>query len=329
MENKKVALGQFFTKHTSWAKPQIVSFIQSLINEGFETIVDPFAGGGDLLNFAVKNLKNIKEVKGYDIDESLEWEINDSLCNIPVHENAIILTNPPYLASYSAKRKGMSVYSKVEKYFLNNSFEDLYQVALNEMLEKYGYVVAIIPETFINSSFPKDRLKMVTILESEPFEDTECPVCVACFVKEKTKPEEVLFYKNNTYSCSYEHLLNVKKTPSGKVEMKFNSPIGKIALKAVDNTKNGDVIKFMPIENLEYDVNKIKVSSRLITVIEVPGVKDNVEFSKTCNEILEKYRKDTFDILLSPFKGNRNDGIRRRRLDYKTARAIIEEAFLK
>lgn len=33
--------------------------------------------------------------------------------------------------------------------------------------------------------------------------------------------------------------------------------------------------------------------------------------------------------LLSPFKGNQNNGIRRRRLDYKSARAILEMAIKK
>ena len=48
--------------------------------------------------------------------------------------------------------------------------------------------------------------------------------------------------------------------------------------------------------------------------------------AKQCNMILAEYRLDTSDINLSPFKGNAKDGTRRRRLDYKTARAIIEQA---
>ncbi len=46
------------------------------------------------------------------------------------------------------------------------------------------------------------------------------------------------------------------------------------------------------------------------------------------NERLSEFRKNTDDILLSPFKGNKKNGERRRRLDYKTARAIIEDAYL-
>jgi hypothetical protein len=48
-----------------------------------------------------------------------------------------------------------------------------------------------------------------------------------------------------------------------------------------------------------------------------------------CNRFLNKYREETSDFLFSPFKGNRTDGVRRRRLDYRSARAIIEQAYQK
>lgn len=329
MENKKVTLGQYFTKHSFWAQPQVIEFIQECIDNGYTTIIDPFAGDGDLLKFAHDNFNNIKLTKGYDIDSSLNWQKNDSLLNIPCYKKGIILTNPPYLASYSARRKGEEVYSKVSKYFMNNSHEDLYQVALERMLEKYEYVVAIIPETFINSNFSKDRLKLITILESEPFDDTDCPVCVCCFTGSLNDPNDIKFYKNNQYICTYQALEECRKIPTKAIDIKFNSSNGRIALRAVDNTKDNDVIKFLPVEDLDYDLKNIKISSRLITVIEIPEVEDYLKYIDICNEILDQYRILMSDILLSPFKGNRKDGVRRRRLDYKTARAIMEEAYYK
>jgi hypothetical protein len=50
-------------------------------------------------------------------------------------------------------------------------------------------------------------------------------------------------------------------------------------------------------------------------------------FISACNERVERFRKDTADVLLSPFKGNMKNGVRRRRLDYETARAIMESAY--
>ena len=329
MESKKVSLGQFFTKNSSWAQPQVIDFIKKCINDGYTKIVDPYAGAGDLLKFAKKEFTNIEKIIGYDIDPCLKWKINDSLLNIPRHKKGLILTNPPYLASYSARRKGEEVYSKVAKYFMNNSHEDLYQVALERMLEHYDNVVAIIPETYINSNFSKDRLKLITILEGKPFLDTDCPVCVCCFTKNVNRPSDVLFYKDDKYICTYDDLEKCRKVPTKLIDIKFNEANGKIALRAVDNTQDNDVIKFLPIDDLDYDIKNIKVSSRLITVIDIPEVNDYDRYIDICNEILTSYRKTMSDILLSPFKGNRKDGNRRRRLDYKTARAIMEEAYEK
>jgi uncharacterized membrane protein len=83
-------------------------------------------------------------------------------------------------------------------------------------------------------------------------------------------------------------------------------------------------------EEIDYDLSTIKVSSRAITLIEI-DINDSdinaiIEYS---NQILFNLRKESKDIILSPFKGNKKNGERRRRLDYKTARAILEEAYEK
>ena len=96
----KVALGQFFTVDHLWLKPQIKKFI---LDSRKTVAYDPFAGNGDMLCAVQKNL-DFKQIKALDIDASLPWEINDSLKNIPRIDDAIIVTNPPYLAKQSALR---------------------------------------------------------------------------------------------------------------------------------------------------------------------------------------------------------------------------------
>lgn len=325
----KITLGQFFTKETSWAQPQIINFIHKCLNEyDVKYCFDPFAGNGDLINFVKDNFSFFK-IYGNDIDPSLNWPVNDSLISIKKHKKCMIVTNPPYLAKYSAKRKGGEVYGRVAKYFMNTACEDLYQVALEKMLNEYDNIVAIIPETFINSTFAKDRLNSVTIIEKVPFVDTDCPVCVCCFEKKIHHDSEIKFYKDSKYICTYEELLNYRKVPTNILDVKFNSSCGQIALRAVDNSIGDNDIRFLNINELDYDLKNIKTSSRLITVIDVPKVTNVNEFIEICNEILLEYRKQVSDILLSPFKGNKKNGPRRRRLDYKTARAIIEEAYTK
>ncbi len=322
--NKKVELGQFYTKESLWLKPQIRSFI-SLSN--CHVAYDPFAGGGDLLSVCEEQL-GFKQVAGLDIDDSLCWQTNDSLRNIPTHEDAIIITNPPYIAKQSATRKKIDL----KKYFETTVYDDVYLLALDKMLDAQEYVVAIIPESFINSSFKrKNRLSSITILEENPFEDTENPVCVACFDGRVKDFSQIKIYKNNLFINDLKSILDVRIEPKKDVDISFNSLQGWLGIRAVDSTDDKTFIKFDYKENIDYDwENKIKVSSRHYTLINIDVEKDKrEEFIKNCNETLEYIRHKTADILLTPFMGNTKKGVRRRRLDFKLARAILETAYRK
>ena len=318
---KKQQLGQFFTKQNHWLLPHIVSFIKS---KNKSVAYDPFVGNGDLLR-AVKGL-GFKEFVGLDIEPEDNWKYNDSLINIPKIVNSIIITNPPYLTNYSAERK--KIYNKVATYFNSCKYDDLYQLAIEKCLHN-NFGVMIIPETFINSSFPKSRLHSVTILENNPFEDTETPVCVICFDNKSKSLEKIKVYKNDIFLNSLDFFEKQRIKPKNVVKIKFNDISGNIALRAVDTTNPSKKISFMRKDELDYDLSGIKHSSRLITIINMPVDSNRVDlFIKKANLILSEHRENTQDVLLSPFKGNCKDGKRRRRLDYSTARAILETSFV-
>ncbi len=319
---KKTTLGQFFTKNHFWLKKHILDFIE---NSNKTIAFDPFAGKGDLL-LAAKQI-GFKKVLGFDIDKTLNYKINDSLIKIQKIKDSIIITNPPYLAKYSASRKG--VYDSVLQYFENSKYDDLYQIAIEKCLENNEYGVMIVPETFINSSFPKNRLKSITIIEDLMFDDTETPICVICFDNIVKDYGNIEIYKNDIYIGNLKEIEDMKKIPSKNLGLKFNSLNGQIALRAVDTTNINRPIQFMNPNEMDYDLTTIKVSSRLITLIEINLTeKESVqEIIDKSNFILSKFRIKTSDVLLSPFKGNKKNGERRRRLDYTTARAILEEAY--
>lgn len=159
------------------------------------TAFDPFAGNGHLLRVAGQ--LGFRKLKGLDIDPSLDWRRNDSLVRVPHVARSIIITNPPYLTNYSAKRKGLL--AEVGDYFDRTRHDDLYKLALENCLAASSHVVAIIPESFINSGFPKSRLASLTVLEESPFDDTEVPVCIACFDGKSKRAAQVRVYKNDTY----------------------------------------------------------------------------------------------------------------------------------
>ena len=93
----------------------------------------------------------------------------------------------------------------------------------------------------------------------------------------------------------------------------------------MDGVDKYDRIRFCRPEDLKYDVQKIKESSRAITIINVEGVDVNNVFIARLNFSLRALRHLTHDVVLSPFKNNNKLGQRRRRLDFKWARKIIEK----
>ena len=322
MGEKKIKLGQFNTKSDLWLKPQVIEFIKASKSK---IAYDPFAGAGDLL-IAVREKLEFRSLLGLDIDETLDWEINDSLLNIPKFKGAIIVTNPPYIAKQSASRKGIDL----SKYFSTTSYDDVYLLALDKMLEAQDYVVAIIPESFINSNYKqKGRLCSITILEENPFEDTENPVCVACFNGKLKNYDEINIYKNETLVGTLDEIYNIRIEPKNNIKITFNTLSGWLGLRAIDSTDDIKTINFDFKENIKYDwANRIKTSSRHLSLIDI-GISEEKkkQFINECNKIIQEIRKKSSDVLLTPFKGNTKSGKRRRRLDFRLARAIMETAY--
>lgn len=157
----KKALGQNYTRKDSWKTPAVMAHI-----DPDALIVDPFAGGGDLL-------RGFANVKGYDIDPNNPlWVFNDSLHSIPPQPpGAICLTNPVYLGWGRAKRLGIPR--------THHGFPNLYLRALDTCLKTFDKVIAIVPTNFLGSGWFTERLIMVDIIEESPFEDTTQPVLVA------------------------------------------------------------------------------------------------------------------------------------------------------
>ncbi len=320
VDDVKVSLGQFQTTGASWLTTHVRAFI---LSKTPSLLYDPFAGEGSLLRYAAEQLS--LDVKGLDIDDSTGWPVNDSLRHIPTCPGAVIVTNPPYLAKHSAKRK--RVHDTVADHYAQRG--DLYQLALDRCLAACPAVVAIVPETIINSDYPKSYITSITILENSPFSDTDCPVCVICMDKmcsdANLGPSVFLGEKELGHLSDLERK---RLHPRKDTTIDFNVKTGRIALRAVDLPSPAKPIRFMRREECDYPVDMIKVSSRLVTFIDIPSVDDGHidQLISEANSILARFRADTGDVLLSPFKGNTKEGKRRRRLDYYTARAILERA---
>ena len=126
-----------------------------------------------------------------------------------------------------------------------------------------------------------------------------------------------------------EHLLNYKLTPTYNKNIKFNDKTGWLSIRCIDSSNDKDFIKFDFKENFKYDFSKISNTSRSFTLVNV-DIEENKKEALiiSCNNLLQDIRKNTQDVILTAFKGNTKSGVRRRRLDFNLARAIIEKSLL-
>lgn len=170
----KRTLGQFFSTHCD------------VILHGIEkpsentTIIEPFAGNGDLVKWVERN--NVEE---YDIEPRCQTTVQrDTLQNPPSYSNKFVITNPPYLARNKSTDKEL-----FNKYSLN----DLYKIFMEQLCNAVplGGIV-IIPVNFWSSSRFSDialrtrflRLfcvERVNIFEKRVFDDTSAAVCAFRF----------------------------------------------------------------------------------------------------------------------------------------------------
>jgi hypothetical protein len=199
-------------------------------------------------------------------------------------------------------------------------------IALENALECADYVVAIIPETFLLSSFPKDRLELAVVIQDSLFGDTDAPALVACFTKESCADARI--FTGNQSIGTLSEILSLRESAAPKQKIVFNDPKGRIGLRAVDGSDGASPIAFMPASEFDYSSRKVVVSSRLMTYLDLPDLSDSEIDSiiVRANSALKEIRRDSGDLVLAPFKGNDRNGRRRRRLDYALARRILNEA---
>ena len=223
----KKQLGQFFTSNSDYILQGMESFLQG------KDVIDPFAGGGDLLNWANRN--KCKKAIGFDIDQKLvdnqKVLLNDSLNN--PQEYKFILTNPPYLHKNKADKA-------TKKNFFNGKheiFEDLYQVSIFEMLRSEEGIF-IVPLNFLSASnsqkirnlfFEKFEIIKLNIFLERVFTDTTYNV--------------VAFYFRKRIENEKKNLISATIFPDGKkidfyLEKKFGWQLGGDFLLKIKSAKN-------------------------------------------------------------------------------------------
>jgi hypothetical protein len=274
--------------------------------------LEPFAGSNNLIHL-LKNSGYCKHSSSYDVNpKHNDIKRRDTIQYFPKGFE-VCVTNPPWLAKNSAKRRGLNI-----KY--PSGYEDLYQVCIEKALENVDFLCMILPESFITSGLFHDRLQSVVSINKKIFDETDFPCCLALWGPNTTDDFEV--WVGNEQIGLYNDLLRHIPQSKKQTDIRFNDPFGDVGLLAIDNTRHQS-IRFCDGSDIE--PNKIKVSSRSCTRVSIPCLKKE-DFSKIitlANKILNDYRTNTRDIYLTSFRGLRKDGYYRRRLDWATARNIL------
>ncbi len=310
--------GQFFTQRSPFDHPLFREWVSLIPDIGNAHFAEPFAGTNNLIAQSMEQLPGVSlsQWTAHDIipanDANIVPEVsivyNDSIAN-PVSAD-VIITNPPYLAKNSARRRGMT---DVEF----GGFGDLFEVSLSGMLDNAPYVAAIIPESFMTRTLFRDRLHGIISIGSRIFDDTDCPVCLAFFVPDAS--DFVIYLGHQRLGMMSElERLRLPEVPRGRIH--HNVPDGELGLYAVDGT-SGTSIRY--VRGSDIDPGLIKVSSRSITRIHVDDVNVDDILIENLNRAINDMRDKTHDIFLTSFKGLRKDGRYRRRLDWETSSRII------
>ena len=309
-------LGQYFTVGDPFSHAAFTAWLKRAQVEK-SPVLEPFAGSNNL----VKMLRQAglqTQFVSYDIAPSCPEVLSlDTLADFP-QGYRVAITNPPYLARNSAKRRGLS--------FPVSAYDDLYKYALDVMLENVAYVAAIVPDSLLTSALFLDRAVDFISLNTLMFDDTTHPVCLALFEPVGRTGGPNLWLGNKLVG-PYKSVWAQNPVSPQKQPWIFNHREGQIGLRGLDDQKTR-TIRFVPGEEINGD--SIKVSTRAITRIFCAydlSEKQRDALVQEANVLLNAFRDKTGDMTLTSFKGLRQDGMYRKRLDFKMARAILDTAW--
>ncbi|MBN8884431.1 MAG: hypothetical protein J0I77_01815 [Rudaea sp.] len=314
--SNKRRLGQYFTCGNPFHHEAFKRW-RRLLPTDDRAVIEPFAGDNHIVRLAAQ-AGWLPAWACWDIEPKSQfaegWAIRrgDSLKNFPGGFR-VAVTNPPYLAKNSATRRGLE--------FPTFAHDDLYKVALDVMLQHCDFVAAVVPESFITAGLFHDRLHSVVSLAEPMFHDTEHPVCLALFVPGKCGDFDV--WSGDRLLGPYSQLKNVLPAAPAAHRWKFNASGGSVGLRALDNLA-GASIAFVSGE--EIPGGDVSGKSRSIT--RIAGCPRGMERDviAAANHWLNRFRERSGDSLLTAFKGLRRDGLYRRRLDYGTAKKLLDLA---
>jgi hypothetical protein len=329
----KQKLGQFYTKNYEYIL-QSLEIPENILDEKI-TIIEPFAGNGDLFPF-VKKCK----IECYDIQPKKKNIIKrDTLLNPPDYKGKFVLTNPPYLARNKSEDK--TIY---DKYNCNDLYKCFIECLIRDVC--LGGII-IIPLNFISSIRKNDvvlrarflekyNIIRLNIFEERVFDDTSYTVCsflfikkeddvvVECFIYPEKRQIEFHLSESNNYIVGGE----IYKLPYSKKykvdratkKTKDESCITNILLKCIDDSiKNKICLSLVKNEERYIDKTQNLSGRSYATLVIVPKINKNKQkkLVDKFNEYLENEREKYNSLFLTNYR--ESNSIARKRISFGLA----------
>src|SRR3989344_1284065 len=242
-EMNKKQLGQFFTINSDYILNGLDKYVRN------KTVVDPFAGSGDLLMWAEK--QGARKVRGYDVDKKLV-------------DNKNIFLNDSIRTPH----------------FYKFSFEDLYQISLVSILNSDEGIV-IVPINFLSAEnskkirdifFGKFRIVEMNYFKQQVFPDTTYNV-IAFYYRKKTAIHNSSFaIKTSIYPDRKSVSIQLDKqyhwTIGGKIRTLINGQQNVLGIRRlVESDIKSGPIKIKAAYNHVKDVREFRISKDVHGII--------------------------------------------------------------
>lgn len=323
-------LQQFYTEDYEALRP----FVEHYAIKA-NTWYDPYAGMGHLLKLVDGNKISI------DIDGSVNPTIvADSFSYVPCDvDNIAIITNPPYSHRHILQKENNELYQKV----VGAGYVDLYEYSIASIIKNFKFppIFAVLPENFIASRTTElrklvyEHIKAIQIHSKTTCSYTSQPTILVLLTKEKhqiadlwidsTKKCQISIKADGiqpTIKCNNNYVeFGIKDGQSD--ELRNTS----ILLQATDGGSENNRIKLMRVYekfNSRIFCNKISDRAYIQIIPNVMLTEQQIEhLIVRFNLWVDSWRESTHGLGLTSFRSNTNTGFRRKRLDFGTARLVI------
>ena len=320
MSGKKSQLGQFYTTNFEY-------ILKGMVIPYRSKVIEPFAGQGDLVEFA--NIFNIESIECFDIDPKKKFiRKQDTLKNPPDYKDKFVLTNPPYLA----KNK----YKGNKDVFEQYKVDDLYKCFIASLVNSScAGGIMIVPLNFWCSIRKADAslrqrflnqytISRVNVFYEKVFRDTGYTVCSIRFKPKRTvrSVDEVPmhFYPSrsfatiklgyfNNYTIGGD-ILNLEQTDKFKVERatsknKDSDGLTNILVKCIDDSSTSHLgLKIVSDEDRFIDETpKLSARSYATIIINPPiSLEKQKQIVDVFNARMRKWRAEYNSLFLTNYR---------------------------